>query len=78
MLIFAIGVQTPIMMENGINVEESSANSTLLLQASIVGGVSILTKVFYSLIVIISIFVFLLIIERILLKKGKGDPYEKY
>lgn len=78
MLIFSLGVQTPILMENNIHVEESAANSTLLLQASVIGGVSVLTKVFYTLIVIISIFVLVLIIERILLKRRGGGDYDKY
>lgn len=78
LVMFAIGIQGPIMIENGINVGDSGVNTTLALRSAVTGGVTVTTTLFYSLIVILSIFAIVIIIERILLRRKGGDSYDDY
>ncbi len=79
MVLMAVGVQQPIMVQNEVFVNTTDMNSTdvaLLLGNSVTGGVTMTTKLFYSSIVILIILCCLLIIYKIFLWKKRGD-YEK-
>lgn len=73
-LLFGMGSLTPILVQDGIPVNETAwaANDTAYyLQQNIIGGVSLATKVFYIMIVILIVLGFILLIERMLLKQKK-------
>lgn len=85
LLMFGFSAQVPIMMENGIYVNETYGNSTYLLSENITSGISIITIMFYTLMIIIGLLTMVIIIQNILLKKkekknGKesGRDYERY
>lgn len=80
LLLFPIGIQIPIMVENGIYVNETlmeSNDTAFLLRNSVNGGINLVTKSFYTLIIIITILMIVLLIERMTLG-GRKDDYARY
>ena len=79
LLLFGMGVQTPILIENGIMID-ASMNTTEILEENITGAITISTKLFYVSIFLMMIMAFLVIIQSVLLnRKAKmgRDPYDE-
>ena len=79
LLLFGIGVQTPILMENGIFVNTTEADSNEMLGNAVSGGVTVATKLFYASIVILLILAVVYVIYNVLAtKKMKQRAKEDY
>lgn len=80
MILISIGIQSPIMVQNEVYVNTTDMNSSdvaTLLGNSVIGGVTMTTRLFYSSIVILMILCCLLIIYKIFLGKKRGDYEDK-
>lgn len=80
LLLFPLGAQIPIMVENGVYVNETlmmSNDTAFLLRNTVNGGINLVTKSFYILMIIIIILLIVLFIEKMMLGGRKND-YERY